>query len=110
MNKITKVSKIQDIGSIIENNKVKLTKMFDLLDLIDYIDINEDTVNIKLSKNLVLENEGHTVMVNKGMSVNISKEIHLNPEIKFNKDEIDSLEQDLEDAVIKTKKEILNKV
>lgn len=51
-----------------------------LHDLIDEIvNIDENTLGIKLAKNIVVYNEGSCVTINKGYSVQVAKEIHLNP-------------------------------
>jgi hypothetical protein len=51
-----------------------------LLDIIDSIvEIDEDTIGIKLTKNLVVYNEGSCVSINKGYNIQVAKEIHLNP-------------------------------
>lgn len=51
-----------------------------LLDIIDSIvEVDENTVGIKLAKNIVIYNEGSCVTINKGYNVQVAKEIHLNP-------------------------------
>jgi hypothetical protein len=51
-----------------------------LLDIIDKIvDIDENTIGIKLAKNIVVYNEGSCVTINKGFNIQVAKEIHLNP-------------------------------
>lgn len=51
-----------------------------LVDIIDdIVNIDENTIGIKLAKNIVVYNEGSCVTINKGYSVQIAKEIHLNP-------------------------------
>ena len=67
-----------------------------LSSLIDSIEIKDDNVYIKTSKNIIIQNEGNTVTINSGYSVNIAKEIHLNPDIK--KVDFKTLEYDLEEA------------
>lgn len=57
-------------------DKINLT----LVDLIDSIvEIDENTLGIKLAKNIVIYNEGSCVTINKGYNVQVAKEIHLNP-------------------------------
>ena len=83
----------------IKNYINKKDKTIDILySLIESIEEKEGTVFIKTNKNIAIENNGHFVMLNKGMSVNISKEIHLNPNININKDNIFNLEHNLEEA------------
>ena len=51
-----------------------------LLDIVDSIvEIDENTIGIKLAKNLVVYNEGSCVTINKGYNIQVAKEIHLNP-------------------------------
>lgn len=51
-----------------------------LVDIIDdIVNIDENTIGIKLAKNIVVYNEGSCVTINKGYSVQVAKEIHLNP-------------------------------
>lgn len=65
--------------------KLELCKKIDkinlaLVDIIDdIVSIDEKTIGIKLAKNIVVYNEGSCVTINKGYSVQIAKEIHLNP-------------------------------
>lgn len=53
-----------------------------LIDEVIFID--ENTTKIVISKNLVIENDGTTISINKGYSINIAKEIHLNPKFDDN--------------------------
>jgi hypothetical protein len=83
----------------IKNYISKKKETIDILySLIESIEEKEGTVFIKTNKNIAIENNGHFVLVNKGMSVNISKEIHLNPNININKDNFLNLEYNLEEA------------
>lgn len=62
-------------------DKINLT----LVDLIDNIvNIDENTIGIKLAKNVVIYNEGSCVTINKGYNVQVAKEIHLNPSKPMN--------------------------
>ena len=51
-----------------------------LVDIIDdIVSIDENTIGIKLAKNIVVYNEGSCVTINKGFNIQVAKEIHLNP-------------------------------
>lgn len=51
-----------------------------LVDIIDdIVEIDENTIGIKLAKNIVVYNEGSCVTINKGFNIQVAKEIHLNP-------------------------------
>jgi hypothetical protein len=56
-----------------------LSKLITFLDLIESVDIKDNTAYIKTKFNVVLENEGHIVTINKGLNVTIAEEVHLNP-------------------------------
>ena len=67
------------VSSDIVNQKLHLIN-WALLNIIDEIvSIDENTIGIKLAKNLVIYNEGSIVNINKGYNVQIAKEVHLNP-------------------------------
>lgn len=62
----------------------KCRNFIKLLTCIDSVDfLNKDTVSVSFSKNLVVCNTMNTVYINKGYSINISKQIHLNPKISL---------------------------
>jgi hypothetical protein len=52
--------------------------------LIDTIELRGNDVLITTKKNIAIQNDGHLVQINSGAHVMLSKEIHLNPKIKFN--------------------------
>lgn len=63
-----------------------------LVDIIDSIvDIDENTVGIKLAKNIVVYNEGSIVTINKGFNVQVAKEIHLNPSKPIDNNQINNM-------------------
>jgi hypothetical protein len=64
--------------------------------LIDTIELRDNDVLITTKKNIAIQNDGHLVQINSGAHVMLSKEIHLNPKIKFNG--FDSVQQDLDYA------------
>lgn len=70
---------------MLSEEKIELYKKIDsilisLTNLIDdIVELDENTIGIKLAKNIVIYNEGSCVTINKGFSVQIAKEIHLNP-------------------------------
>jgi len=88
------VSKMQKIYKIIvgDTRESKIEALFD--HVIDKIEIIDDNVHIKTSKNIIIENDGHSVMINRGVSVNLSHQIHLNPKINFGG--FDILQDDLQ--------------
>ncbi len=49
--------------------------------LIDSIELRDDVIYIKTKKDIAIENEGNTIIINKGVQVLLAKEIHLNPNI-----------------------------
>jgi hypothetical protein len=79
----------------------KEDKLDILLDMIDSISVNNETntVHIKTRKNLALENDGHMVVINSGMQVLLSKQIHLNPKVEFDVKEMDVLEHNLQETI-----------
>ena len=93
---------------IVKNTKNLIKKIFTkkedkldiILSMIDNITIDENTnmVHIKTNKNLVLENNGHTVMITKGVNVQLANIIHLNPKIDFTDKNFDELENRLDKA------------
>lgn len=72
-NELTTVERHQLIKKM---DKINLA-LVDIID--DIVTINENTVGIKLAKNLVVYNEGSCVTINKGFNIQVAKEIHLNP-------------------------------
>lgn len=82
------------INYITKSEKSKIDIL--LNHLIDSIEVKDDVVVIKTSKNILLENDGHVVTLTKGVSVQIAKEIHLNPELNFVESEFPILEDKLQ--------------
>lgn len=76
---------MENYNELAFEEKLELCKKIDkinlaLVDIIDdIVSIDEKTIGIKLAKNIVVYNEGSCVTINKGYSVQIAKEIHLNP-------------------------------
>lgn len=66
--------------------------------LIDSIELRDDTVHIKTTKNILLENNGHVFTINSGMNVIKAKQIHLNPKINFDDNNFDELKLRLDEA------------
>ena len=77
---LPKVSKLSAIST--------LKKIFSIISIIDKIEVNKNIVKIYTSKDIMIQNNGNFVNFTKGLNVQFGKEIHLNPEIKFdmNKD------------------------
>ena len=71
--KLTVSEKMEIIEKI---DKINLA-LVDIID--DIVNIDENTIGIKLAKNLVVYNEGSCVTINKGFNIQVAKEIHLNP-------------------------------
>lgn len=70
------LSTLEKAKLITKLDKINLT----LLNLIDdIVNIDENTIGIKLAKNIVIYNEGSCVTINKGYSIQVAKEIHFNP-------------------------------
>jgi signal transduction histidine kinase len=67
--------------------------------------INEDTIGVSLDKNIIIHNNQNTMVINKGMQINLAKQIHLNPRININElyDNTDRLEEVLKEAYEKEK-------
>ena len=101
------VSKMKKIYSVIvgDTRESKIEALFD--HIIDEIQIVDNNVHIKTSKNIIIENDGHSVMINKGVSVNLSHQIHLNPKINFGG--FDILQDDLQEAYEKEMKALQDK-
>lgn len=103
--------------NIIRSTKNALSKIFTkrdekldiILGMIDSISVNPETnlVHIKTNKNLALENDGHMVVINSGMQVLLSKQIHLNPKVDFDIREMDVLEPNLQEVLRIEKEKIL---
>jgi len=76
---------MENYNELAFEEKLELCKKIDkinlaLVDIIDdIVSIDENTIGIKLAKNIVVYNEGSCVTINKGYSVQVAKEIHLNP-------------------------------
>jgi hypothetical protein len=76
---------MENYNELAFEEKLELCKKIDkinlaLVDIIDdIVNIDENTIGIKLAKNIVVYNEGSCVTINKGYSVQVAKEIHLNP-------------------------------
>ena len=49
--------------------------------LIKEIRVSDDTVHIKLNKNLIIESD-NIAQISNGLNIQIAKQIHLNPELK----------------------------
>jgi len=75
----------KEYGELSSSERTDLVKKMDkiqlaMLDIIDSIvEIDENTIGIKLAKNIVVYNEGSCVTINKGFNIQVAKEIHLNP-------------------------------
>ena len=97
----------QDVSALTKVITGKHEILEAILDSIDSVSINPVTnlVHIRTSKNIAIENDGHMIVVNSGMQVLLSKQIHLNPKINFSTDNIDVIENDLDEA---RKKEVNN--
>lgn len=92
----------------VEKKNDKIDVIFDYL--IDTIEVKEDMVYIKTKKNIILENDGSIININKGYSVNISEKIHLNPIINFKKEDINNIKQICDDAEKKALEEAYTKL
>jgi len=80
---------------IVGNSRQK--KLDIILDhLIDTIELRGNDVLITTKKNIAIQNDGHLVQINSGAHVMLSKEIHLNPKIKFNN--FETVQEDLDYA------------
>ena len=92
------IEKAKKIYQVIVGDTQELKQDILLNHLIDRIELRDDSVYIKIKKNLILENEGHIVTYNSGMHVTLAKEIHLNPKIDFADKNFNELEPRLEEA------------
>jgi len=94
------------------DKKKKQDKILGIIEtLIDEIKVEGDNILIKTNKNIVLSNDGNMAIVNSGVSVNISKVIHLNPKIDKNVyDNFNDLEENLKIAERKALKNMKNKM
>lgn len=76
---------MENYNELAFEEKLELCKKIDkinlaLVDIIDdIVNIDENTIGIKLAKNIVVYNEGSCVTINKGFNIQVAKEIHLNP-------------------------------
>jgi len=95
MNIVNTAKKIKNY--IIGNTKEKKLEII-LEHLIDNIELKDDLVIIKTKKNIAIQNDGHLVLVNSGCHVMLSKEIHLNPKIEFNPEDMNILQASLDEA------------
>ena len=116
-----KLSKIKNIIQKVKQfilrgkGQTKQKKLDIILDhLIESVEVrNNDVIITTKKKNIGILVNGHLVQLNTGSHVMISKEIHLNPKIKFNKDEsFDKLQGSLDEArkteAYKIKKKVEN--
>ena len=80
--------------NLVNTNNKKLGKIYtdknDILNIItDVISsvsfLDENTLSIKLNKNLISHNTGHMVTINDGLNIRIAEAIHENPNIEKNK-------------------------
>jgi hypothetical protein len=92
------------------DNQIIIKDKKDILDtLLSFIKnitiINEDTIGVSLDKNIIIHNNQSTMVINKGMQINLAKQIHLNPRININElyDNTDRLEEVLKEAYEKEK-------
>ncbi len=104
--KIEKINKY----SVIKDKKEILNTLLNFIESITII--NEDTIGVSLDKNLVIYNNQNTMCINKGVQVNLSKQIHLNPvipisELYDNIDNTNKLQEVLMKAHEKEKKRLL---
>ncbi len=79
----------------------KVDKLIAALEyIVDDIIIEDNKVMIKTKKDIIIVNEGNSLIINSGVSVNISKEIHLNPNIDTSNifEDMNKLEDSLEVA------------
>ncbi len=96
INLFEKHSKILDVlGSVIEN-----------------IETKDNVVFIKTKKDIVIVNDGNNIVINSGVSVNISKEIHLNPKINIDNifEDVNNIENILDEAKEFEKAKILEEL
>jgi len=77
---VGKVKKL--LPNIVGNTREKKLEII-LDNLIDSIELRGNDILIKTKKNIAIQNEGHLVQINSGSHVMLSKEIHLNPNIKI---------------------------
>ena len=49
--------------------------------VIDSITVQDGKVLVKLSKDIIIENSGNTVVINEGRNITIAGEIHFNPDL-----------------------------
>lgn len=100
------MNKTKEIINIIKGD-TKEKKLEIILDhLIDNIELRDNIVYIKTKKNIAIENEGHTVLINSGQQVLIADKIQLNPDINFNDTNFNELESRLLEAEEKVKSKI----
>jgi len=93
---------IESIKKGIQKYTNKKDKMDILMNVIDSIEINEqnNSIHIKTSKNLIFENNGHSVFATNGINVQLADVIQLNPKIQFNGD-FEDLPRQLQEAELK---------
>jgi tagatose-1,6-bisphosphate aldolase len=103
------------MGKFIDNIKRSITSKQEILETllstVDSITIDEkmNLVHIKTAKNIAIENDGHMVMINKGMNVQLATQIHLNPKIDFKDKNMGELEDRLQVALEEEEKELKKK-
>ena len=105
-------TEIEKIKYAVKNTTTdKLLILEYLLSTIQSVSIDTITglVHIKTAKNIVIENDGHLVTINKGMNVQIASQIHLNPNIEFKTNEISTLEETLKTSIKKEEEKLIEK-
>jgi glucose-6-phosphate-specific signal transduction histidine kinase len=80
------VNSTKDILKVL-NPKTEVVNLDDttlvalLKDCIKEIRISEDTIHLKLNKNLIIESD-NIAQISSGLNIQIAKQIHLNPDLK----------------------------
>ena len=89
---LTKIKKMLGLQKnkqkqILNLSEYKSNNLIKLLDLIKSIEVRDNSTIIRIDDNIIIENKKSSIMLNKGFSVNISGQIHLNPDIEYNEDD-----------------------
>ena len=68
-----------EIGTTITDPNGILNILINIVSSVSIID--EETIGIVLDKNIITQNDGHMVTINKGLNVRVAHQIHENPNI-----------------------------
>lgn len=79
------IDNTKEIEKVLDNPRKEIpkTELLNILEnSIEKVEINDNQIYIKLNKDLILHSN-NTIFINDNLNIQIAKQIHLNPVIKF---------------------------